>query len=44
MRCGNPAEADIIKIHARSGKLTFLHYKNFDRSPTPLFEAAQNFE
>jgi DNA phosphorothioation-associated putative methyltransferase len=44
VRYGNPSEADLIKIHARSGKLTFLHYKNFDRSPTPLFEAAQNFE
>ena len=44
VRYGNPAEADLIKIHARSGKLTFLHYKNFDRSPTPLFEAAQSFE
>jgi len=38
VRYGNPAEADLIKVHARSGKLTFLHYKDFDRSKTPLLE------
>jgi DNA phosphorothioation-associated putative methyltransferase len=38
VRYGNPAEADLIKIHARSSKLTFLHYKNFDRSKTPQLE------
>jgi DNA phosphorothioation-associated putative methyltransferase len=38
IRYGNPAEADLIKIHARSGKLTFLHYKDFDRSRAPLLE------
>jgi DNA phosphorothioation-associated putative methyltransferase len=38
IRYGNPAEADLIKIHARSGKLTFLHYKDFDRSKAPVLE------
>ncbi len=29
VRYGNPDEADLIKIHVRSGKLTFLHYDDF---------------
>jgi len=36
VRFGDPEEADLIKIHIRSGKLTFLHYDNFDRKKQPL--------
>jgi DNA phosphorothioation-associated putative methyltransferase len=36
IRYGNPEEADLIKIHVRSGKLTFLHYDNFEDSPEPI--------
>jgi DNA phosphorothioation-associated putative methyltransferase len=32
---GDPAEADILKIHKRSKKLTLLHYENFERSALP---------
>jgi DNA phosphorothioation-associated putative methyltransferase len=32
---GDPQEADIIKIHLWSKKLTFLHYDDFDRQPFP---------
>jgi DNA phosphorothioation-associated putative methyltransferase len=32
---GNPREADVIKIHLWSKKLTFLHYHDFDRDPFP---------
>lgn len=36
VRYGNPEEADLIKIHIRSGKLTFLLYDNFERKREPL--------
>jgi DNA phosphorothioation-associated putative methyltransferase len=32
---GNPREADLIKFHLRTGKLTFLHYEGFDVEPLP---------
>ncbi len=32
---GNPREADLIKIHLHSRKLTFHYYKDFDQSPLP---------
>lgn len=32
---GNPREADLIKIHLHSRKLTFHYYKDFDNSPLP---------
>jgi DNA phosphorothioation-associated putative methyltransferase len=32
---GDPQEANIIKIHLWSKKLTFLHYDDFDRQPFP---------
>jgi len=32
---GDPAEADVIKIHLGSRKLTFLHYDDFDSEPFP---------
>lgn len=32
---GNATEADVIKIHLRSRKLTFLLYDNFSRAPFP---------
>jgi DNA phosphorothioation-associated putative methyltransferase len=35
VRYGNPEEADLIKIHVRSGKLTFLHYDDFIGKPLP---------
>jgi DNA phosphorothioation-associated putative methyltransferase len=38
LRYGNPEEADLIKIHVRSGKLTFLHYDNFDRKKHPVLQ------
>jgi len=34
-RYGDPEQADIIKVHIRSGKLTFLHYDDFERAPFP---------
>jgi DNA phosphorothioation-associated putative methyltransferase len=34
-RYGDPAQADIIKIHKRSGKITFQHYDDFERKPLP---------
>jgi DNA phosphorothioation-associated putative methyltransferase len=34
-RYGDPAQADIIKIHKRSGKVTFQHYEDFDGKPLP---------
>ena len=34
-RYGDPEQADLIKVHIRSGKLTFLHYKEFERDPFP---------
>ncbi len=33
---GDPSEADLIKIHAYSGKLTFLHYEKFETEWTPI--------
>ena len=38
VRYGNPEEADLIKIHVRSGKLTFLHYDDFIGKPLPNLE------
>ena len=38
LRYGNPEEADLIKIHVRSGKLTFLHYDDFDGKKHPVLE------
>jgi DNA phosphorothioation-associated putative methyltransferase len=32
---GDPREADLIKFHLRSRKLTFLHYTGFDAEPFP---------
>lgn len=32
LRYGDPEEADLIKIHAASGKLTFLHYDDFKKA------------
>ncbi len=32
---GNPREADLIKIHLNSRKLTFHYYKDFDKAPLP---------
>lgn len=34
-RYGDPAQADIIKIHKYSGKVTFQHYDDFDGKPLP---------
>lgn len=35
VRYGNPEEADLIKIHIRSGKVTFLIYDDFEGKPLP---------
>jgi DNA phosphorothioation-associated putative methyltransferase len=35
LRYGNPEEADLIKIHVRSGKLTFLQYDDFEGKEHP---------
>jgi DNA phosphorothioation-associated putative methyltransferase len=32
LRYGDPEEADLIKIHVASGKLTFLHYDDFKKA------------
>jgi len=32
---GNPEEADVLKLHKRSGKLTLLHYEDFDHARYP---------
>lgn len=32
---GDPREADLIKIHLHSRKLTFHYYKDFDKAPLP---------
>jgi DNA phosphorothioation-associated putative methyltransferase len=32
IRYGDPEEADLIKIHVASGKLTFLHYDDFKKA------------
>src|SRR5207244_3935496 len=34
-RYGDPQQADLIKIHKRSGKVTFQHYSDFDRNSLP---------
>jgi DNA phosphorothioation-associated putative methyltransferase len=36
LRYGDPEEADLIKIHVASGKLTFLHYDNFENRKEPI--------
>ena len=36
LRYGDPQEADLIKIHVASGKLTFLHYEKFEKVREPL--------
>jgi hypothetical protein len=36
VRYGNPEEADLIKIHVRSGKLTLLQYDDFQRKRNPV--------
>jgi DNA phosphorothioation-associated putative methyltransferase len=35
IRYGDPEEADLIKIHVRSRKVTFLRYDDFDGKPLP---------
>ncbi len=35
-RYGDPAQADLIKIHKHSGKVTFQHYDDFDNKPLPV--------
>jgi DNA phosphorothioation-associated putative methyltransferase len=37
LRYGDPEEADLIKIHVASGKLTFLHYDDFKKAD-PLLQ------
>ena len=34
-RYGDPSQADLIKIHKHSGKITFQHYDDFDGKPLP---------
>ena len=34
-RYGDPAQADLIKIHKHSRKITFQHYDDFDGKPLP---------
>src|SRR5262249_16020577 len=34
-RYGDPAQADLIKIHKHSGKVTFQHSDDFDGTPLP---------
>jgi DNA phosphorothioation-associated putative methyltransferase len=34
-RYGDPSQADVIKIHKHSGKITFQHYDDFDGKPLP---------
>jgi DNA phosphorothioation-associated putative methyltransferase len=34
-RYGDPEQADLIKIHKRSGKVTFQHYDDFEKNPLP---------
>src|SRR5690606_29602303 len=36
LRYGSPEEADLIKIHIQSGKLTFLHYDDFEGKKEPI--------
>jgi DNA phosphorothioation-associated putative methyltransferase len=35
---GDVREADLVKIHIRSGKLTVLRYRDFDDDPLPTLE------
>lgn len=35
---GDLENIDLIKIHIRSGKVSFMNYKEFDTSPLPLLE------
>lgn len=37
-RYGDPAQADLIKIHKRSGKITFQHYDDFDGRALPRLQ------
>jgi DNA phosphorothioation-associated putative methyltransferase len=37
-RYGDPAQADLIKIHKHSGKVTFQHYDDFDGKPLPQLQ------
>lgn len=34
-RYGDPSQADVIKIHKHSAKITFQHYDDFDGKPLP---------
>ena len=38
LRYGDVQETDIIKLHKRSGKVTFLKYEKFDRAVFPRLE------
>lgn len=37
-RYGDPEQADLIKIHKRSGKITFQHYDDFDGKSLPVLQ------
>jgi DNA phosphorothioation-associated putative methyltransferase len=37
-RYGDPAQADLIKIHKHSGKVTFQHFDDFDGNPLPVLQ------
>jgi hypothetical protein len=37
-RYGDPAQADLIKIHKHSRKVTFQHYDDFDGKPLPQLQ------
>lgn len=37
-RYGDPEQADLIKIHKRSGKITFQHYDDFDGRALPRLQ------
>jgi DNA phosphorothioation-associated putative methyltransferase len=37
-RYGDPTQADLIKIHKHSGKITFQHYADFDGAPLPRLQ------
>jgi DNA phosphorothioation-associated putative methyltransferase len=37
-RYGDPREADLIKIHKASGKVTFQHYDDFEGKPLPALQ------
>jgi DNA phosphorothioation-associated putative methyltransferase len=38
-RYGDPAQADLIKIHKASGKVTFQHYDDFDGQALPTLRS-----